>query len=97
MLGTLEVGRVSWSQSTLNFAVQEAARCAALRKDVCGTSTETAQFAAAKAKAANIPAAAFVLSSEPCGKHVRASFEHRLILYPIFRKNPTLTANFCRA
>lgn len=95
LLGTLELGRVTWTQSALNFAVQESARCAALRKDICGSSAATADFAAAKVKAANVPSAAFSLTAEACGNHVRARFEHRLILYRIFPTNPTLTANFC--
>lgn len=97
LLGTLEIGRLAWTQSALNFAVQEAARCAALQKDICGSPIATAKFAAAKVKAVNVPAAAFSLTAETCGQRVRAHFEHRLILYPIFQANPTLTANFCRA
>ncbi len=97
LLGAIEVGRLTWTHSALNFAVQESARCAAVRKDICGSATATAAFAAAKVKAANIPATAFSLSIETCGKHVRARLEHRLILYRIFPTHPTLTANFCSA
>lgn len=97
LLGTMEVGRLALTQSALNFAVQEAGRCASLRKDLCGSSVATAEFAAGKVKVANVPAAAFSLSNEACGKHVRARFEHRLILYPIIQTNPTLTANYCSA
>ena len=97
LLGTVELGRLAWTQSALNFAVQESARCAAVRKDVCGTSAATAEFAAAKIKAVNVPVTAFSMATEECGKHVRARLEHRLILYRIFPAHPTLTANFCSA
>lgn len=97
LLGMLEMGRLGWTQSALNFAVQEAARCASLSSDTCGTAAATADFAAGRARGTNVPATAFTLTSEACGKQVKASFEYRLILYPIFQVSPTLTAQFCRA
>ena len=96
LLGMVELGRVALVQSSLNYAVQETARCAAIRPDLCGTSELAASFAAKKARAASIHAGAFTLSSPTCGKKVHAQIEHRLILHPIFAA-PTLTAEFCRA
>lgn len=97
LLGMLEMGRLGWTQSALNFAVQEAARCAAVNVVNCGTSAATADFAAQRARGANVPPAAFTLTSEACGKQVTARHDYRLILYPIFQASPTLTSRFCRA
>jgi Flp pilus assembly protein TadG len=97
LLGVLEMGRLGWTQSALNFAVLEAARCASLNSTACGNANATKLFAAKKATGTNVPASAFAVTTEPCGRQVRARFEYRLILYPIFRTNPTLTAQACRA
>lgn len=97
LLGILEVGRVAWTQSTLTFAVQEAARCASVRPDLCGTSQLTASYAAGRAAARGLPASTFTLSTQPCGKQVRGEFEYRLLVYPILKAAPTLSAQHCRA
>ena len=95
LLGLVELGRIALVQSSLNYAVQETARCASIRPDLCGTPELAASFAASKASAASVLASSFTLTSETCGKRVRAKVEHKL-LYPLFN-DPTLTAQFCRA
>lgn len=97
LLGMLEMGRLSWTQSALNFAVEEAARCASLASTACATADATKQFAAGKATGTNVPASAFSMTTEACGTQVRVRFEYRLILYPIFGTSPTLTAQACRS
>lgn len=97
LLGVLELGRLAWVQSSLTFAVQETARCASVRPDICGTPGAAADYAAGKVRVARIDRTAFSLTDEACGKQVRAQVEHQLILYPIFPQTPTLTAEFCRA
>ena len=97
LLGIFELGRIAWTQSSLTFAVQEAARCASVRPDLCGTSAATASYAAKRAAGLSIPASAFTLTTAPCGKQVRAEVDHRIILYPIFRAAPKLSAQHCRA
>ncbi|PWG03734.1 TadE/TadG family type IV pilus assembly protein [Sphingosinicella humi] len=96
LLGTFEMARVGWAQSTLNFAVQEAARCSAVRQDLCGTPARTAEFAAQKASGLRVSPEAFSVSVQSCGTEVRATVEHKLILYRVFPSGPTLTAEFCR-
>lgn len=96
LLGTIEMGRLAWAQSALNFAVQETTRCASVTPDLCGTPAKAATFAAGKVAALDIPAEAFEMSSQDCGTQVRATVEHKLILYKIWPSNPTLTAEFCR-
>ena len=97
LLGILELGRVFQAQSSLNFAVQETARCASVRPDVCGTPEAASAYAAARIAATRIDASAFTLTDEACGKRVRAQVQHRPILSSILPQAPTLTADFCRA
>lgn len=97
LLGVLEFGRVAWAQSSLTFAVQETARCASVRPDLCGTPAQAAGFAAKRAIGLGLPASAFTLTQQACGKHVRGEVQHRLILYPLFSAAPKLSAQHCRA
>lgn len=95
LLGVFELARIGWEQTALNFAVQEAARCSTVRPDVCGTPTQTAQYAARRTAALGIGADAFTVSAPSCGTRVSATVEHKLIM-PIVPSGPTLTAEFCR-
>lgn len=97
LLGVFEMGRIAWTQSSLTFAVQEAARCASVRPDLCGTSAAVSSYAAKRAAGLSIPASAFTLTTQTCGKQVRGEVEHRIILYPIFNAAPKLSAQHCRA
>ena len=97
LLGILEFGRMFWAQASLDFAVQETARCASVRPDLCGTAEAASAYAAARIAAVKIDRSAFTLTDEACGKRVRAQVQHRPILSSILPQAPTLTADFCRA
>ncbi|MDB5474578.1 MAG: hypothetical protein JWP49_89 [Phenylobacterium sp.] len=96
LLGVMEFGRLAWTQTTLNFAVQEAARCAAVRPDLCGAPAQIAAYAAGRTAPLNIAASAFIVTTQPCGTQVRASLSYRFLAKAIFRVAPTLTARVCR-
>lgn len=96
LLGVIEFGRLAWTRTALNFAVQEAARCAAVRTATCGDATATAAFAAQKVTALGIPASAFTVTTQPCGTQVRAELNYRFVAAAIFRTAPKLTAQACR-
>lgn len=102
LLGIIEFGRMAWTRSSLDFAVQEAARCAVVRADICATPLATQQFAAARAAAVRVPASAFtVTTGEACGVRVRASHTYRFLAGGLVSKAfggaPTLRAEVCRA
>lgn len=97
LLAVIECGRIAWTQTALNFAVQEAARCAAVRPGVCGTAAQTAGYAAGKVTALGIPASAFEVAARPCGTEVRAEVRHRFAAVAVFPTEPVLTARVCRA
>jgi Flp pilus assembly protein TadG len=96
LLSIIEFGRMAWTRTALDFAVQEASRCASVRPDVCGTATQIANYAAAKVTAANIPASAFSVSTQACGRRVRAAYAYKFVAYSVFKLAPTLTAQACR-
>lgn len=97
VLGAVEFGRLAWTRAALNFAVQEAARCASVRPGVCGTPAQTAAFAATKVTVLRIPASAFTVTTAACGAKVRAEVSYRFIAWRLFGEAPTLTAQVCRA
>jgi Flp pilus assembly protein TadG len=104
LLGLAEIGRVMWTQSALQFAVQEAARCAAIQSQpapgqvtaVCGTADDVAAYAAAKVPALSLTAADFTVNAQAaCGDQVTASVPYKFLLFGIFPGAPTLTAQAC--
>lgn len=96
LLGSIEIGRFAWMRAGLQFAVQEAARCAAVQPTVCGTAAQTQAFAASKVTALNIPASDFTVSTPACGTQVQASAPYSYLIFGIFPAAPTLTAQTCR-
>jgi len=96
LLGTIELGRLAWTRTALEFAVQEAARCASVRPGVCGSSAQTAAFAAGRVSLLGVPASAFTVTPQACGAQVRAVLNYRFAAYAIFKAGPTLTAQACR-
>jgi Flp pilus assembly protein TadG len=96
LLSIMEFGRLAWTRTALEFAVQEASRCGSVRPDICGSAAQIANYAASRVTAANIPASAFSVSDQACGKRVRAEFAYRFVAYSVFKVAPLLTAQVCR-
>ena len=66
LLGTIEIGRLLWTQNALNYAVQEAARCTTL--NTCGSGGAAAYAATLST---DIPASAFTATNGvACGAGV---------------------------
>src|SRR5215469_2459794 len=51
VFGIAEGGRLLWNVNALNYSVQEAARCATVNKNTCGTTTQIETFAAGRSGA----------------------------------------------
>lgn len=102
ILGIFEFGRMAWTRSALDFAVQEAARCAVVRPGQCGTTAQIQAYAAAKVAAVGVPASAFtVATGQACGVRVAAVHPYRAMsgrfLTDLFGRTTTLRAQVCRA
>ncbi|MDB5480327.1 MAG: TadE family protein [Caulobacteraceae bacterium] len=93
--GVMEFGRLAWTQSALNFAVEEAARCASVTPTVCGTSSQIATYAASEIATGYVPASAFSGATASCGHQVSATFAYPFIATGLFSMTPTLTATAC--
>lgn len=94
IFGAMEFGRMVWTEASLNFAVEEAARCASVNPSVCGTSNQTATYAAGLT-ATGVPSTAFTGSTASCGHQVTASYAYQFIATGLFSMTPTLSATAC--
>lgn len=92
ILGIMQTGVALWNQNELNYAVEEAARCASINLTTCGTPTQIASFAAARSSA-NFDTSVFTATTASCGNQVSASYPMQL-MFP-FTTSVTLTAQFC--
>lgn len=93
LFGIIETGRGLWTQNALNYAVEQAARCAAIDKINCGTTTQIRAYAATIA-GTNFGSAPFTYTVAQCGSQVSASYPVTLHI-PYVAAALTLTAQSC--
>lgn len=95
LFACLEFGRMMWTVGALNFAVEEAARCASVTPATCGTASQITTYAANEIAPGYIPASAFTSTTAACGHQVTASFVYPFVMTGLFSYTPTLTALAC--
>jgi Flp pilus assembly protein TadG len=95
VLGLMDFARMIWVQSTLDYAVEAAARCAAINATTCGTAAQIQNYAVSQALGLDIPASAFSVASGACGKQVSANFTFEFILPWMASGSIALTATAC--
>ena len=110
LLGICEFGRALWTQTALQFAVEAAARCAAVSPSLCtasgGSTMDVPGYAATKAFGMSIPESAFHYTpnatcgvasgaSGSGGAQVTASYAFRTVVPQLLPLNVTLSAKSC--
>jgi Flp pilus assembly protein TadG len=95
LLGIIEFGRVVWTQSALQHAVEAAARCAVVTPSQCGTTSQVQNYAAGEVFGLSVPASAFSLASPSCGTQVSVSVSFSFVASALFPYNITLSAKSC--
>ena len=93
--GTMDFGRMLWTEATLHTAVEDAARCASVNAALCGSSSATQSYAAGRAFGLGLDAAAFTVSAQSCGNEVTASYPFAFAFGGLFPLSVTLTAAAC--
>jgi Flp pilus assembly protein TadG len=75
VFGLIECARAIWTQATLDYAVEAAARCAAVDTNTCGTDVNIQNYAAGKAPGLSFadPALTFGVTRPSCGVQVTAT------------------------
>lgn len=98
LFGGVEFGRALHTRSTLQFAVERAARCAAVDKNLCGTPDAIKAYAASLMTGKGIGASTFSTTSTTptnCGRQVSASLDFTLTLPKPLPSTVKLTAESC--
>jgi Flp pilus assembly protein TadG len=80
VLGTMEVGRLIWTYTTLVRATEASARCAAINPAACGTVAQIASRAATEAWGLALEPSVFTAQTQPCGVQVTAVYSHSLLI-----------------
>ncbi len=94
--GLSEFGYAMWIQNTLQYAVEAAARCAAINTTDCGTTANIQAYAVSQVVAINVTTSTFTVSTPACGKQVTASYAFDGGIPMLLGDwNPTLTATAC--
>jgi Flp pilus assembly protein TadG len=100
VLGIIDGGRMLWTQNSLQYAVEQAARCAVVNTTTCGTTAQIQSYAASMVYGMSLSSSVFSSASPgpDCGatktREVSASYSYTP-LFP-FPNNVTLTATSCR-
>lgn len=100
LLGIVEFGRAMWTQTALQFAVERAARCAAVSPSAC---TDVPAYAASQVYGLSIPAASFThtpnatcgAASITGGAEVTVSYAFQAIVPQLVPVDVTLSAKSC--
>jgi Flp pilus assembly protein TadG len=95
MLGVMESGRLLWTQASLHYAVEAAARCGAVDTTTCGTSGNIQNYAVAKASGLHLKSSVFTVSTPVCGTQVSASYAFKSVVPNLLPYTLTLTAKSC--
>jgi Flp pilus assembly protein TadG len=91
--GLIDFGRAVWTQSTLDYAVQAAARCAAINPANCNGSN-VAAYAASQAYGVQVPPGNFAVTTSTticnglAGVQVVGNYTFKYI-FPVFKLYPT--------
>lgn len=95
IFGLTEFGRGIWTQATLEYAVEAAARCAVANVTVCGNASQTQAYAASQAAGLTIASSVFVVTNQACGVQVSASVPFEFAVPNLLPFNITLNATAC--
>ena len=97
VLGLIECARAIWTQGTLDYAVEAAARCAAVNANTCGTDANIQNYAANNAPGLSFanPSSTFGVTRPSCGVQVTATLPFAFLVPALLPYSPTLSARAC--
>jgi Flp pilus assembly protein TadG len=95
IVGLMEFGRVLWTQATLDYAVEAAARCAVVNSVACGSTAQTQAYAVDRAAGLTLSPSTFSVATTSCGLRVSASLPVEFIAPGLLPYAITLTATAC--
>jgi Flp pilus assembly protein TadG len=93
--GIFEFGRALWTQGVLDYAVEQAARCASINTTTCSSVSTIQTFAAAQTTPLNLATSIFTVTTPTCGHQVAASYPFAFVATGLFSYSLTLTSTSC--
>lgn len=102
LFGIFEFGRALWTQGILDYAVEQASRCASINTATCGTTVQIQNYAASQTAPLNLQPSVFTpIVAGGCNK-VSASYKFSFVgTMPLvnetalFPTSVTLTSSSC--
>lgn len=95
VLGAIDMGRVLWVRNTLQYAVESAARCAAVDATNCATASAVKAHAASMATGIGVAASEFIVSTPSCGDKVEITYTYTAGVSAVLNFQPTFTVSAC--
>ena len=95
LFAVIEAGLIFWTQTTLQFAVEAAARCAAVNTTQCGSASAIQSYAASQTPGMTVSGSSFIPSTQSCGSQVSISYTFNFIVSGLFPGTMTLNATSC--
>ena len=95
VLGSIATADLGFTIASMNYAVEDAARCAAVRTSVCSDSATTIAYARARYAGLSI-SPVFTYSTAACGSTVSATATYSMSLIPNMASIP-ISVSSCRA
>jgi Flp pilus assembly protein TadG len=95
MFGVVEIGLVVRMKSALQYATAQTARCAAVDATLCGTTEAALNYAVTQTMGVPVAKSAFVITTEACGRRVRASVGFPVITHSVIPNALTISADSC--
>jgi Flp pilus assembly protein TadG len=97
VIGLIEFARAVWTQATLDYVVEAAARCAAVDSVNCPTVANVQNYAAGRAPGLSFanPTSTFQVTTPSCGALVTASLPFGFVVPAMLPYVPTLGASAC--
>jgi Flp pilus assembly protein TadG len=93
--GAIDIGRLLWTQTTLDRAVEAAARCGAINALTCGTAAQIRTYAVNQAYGLAVTSGAFAVTNPVCGVRVTATSSFTFIIPWIATQTIPLAATSC--
>jgi Flp pilus assembly protein TadG len=102
IFGIYEFGLAVWTQGMLDYAVEQASRCASINATTCSSATAIKSYASQQTAPLNLPTTVFSATTPTCGNLVSASYVFSFVgTMPIiqstslFPTSITLTSSSC--
>ena len=80
VFGVMDLGRLVWTQVTLDRAVQAAARCAAINSTTCGTDAAVQTYATTQTWGLTTSTGVFAVTHPTCGVTVSVALPFQLVV-----------------